>query len=195
MLDSLGVYFNPAEVFERRKRSASVLGGLARYFLSGAFLGLLLGLCLMALAPEARADFKIPFIYNMVTDYSFVTVLQISVLFGFSVLIGQIVWLSFVSITAKLLGGRGGFWQLVYLMSIPFPVYALSFIFVVVPLLGALVQLVVSLYYAFYLSYHAVRAVHPISSKRAIIAALSPVLLAIFFVALISVLYLFPANR
>ncbi len=118
-----------------------------------------------------------------------VLVLLIAVLIPVLAVVGSLIVTGVMWIIAKLLGGSGTFTQQFFQFSYPMGgIMIISSVIGIIPCLGDLVSLVLSLY-SLYIAFEIYRSVHKLSDARAILIVALPIILVILLGLLIVVLF------
>lgn len=159
---------NPKETFAKEKSKGSIGSAVKNYLIAGAIIGII--------------AFLISILENAFDpgNQEMGTVIVGGIL-GAIFLMAILIFIEFLSnivsfVIAKVLGGKGSFTSLFYLNSLYAPVmYLLSYI----PFLGLATSI-----YGVYLFYLAVKESQELSSGRAIVTTILPVLLIIIILAI-----------
>jgi len=194
----ISVLKKPKETFKKEKKNASVKKAILEMVKAGFIIGLAICLfSMLVLFPDyyskhegcsspksiSEKDCYSGLYGGLILSFGIIIVLPL--LFAISLLAIQFIyWVS-----AKMLGGKGGYGEQAYLMSLhqaPFMPLLILLCILMVMLMGigsrtistiASILPIVALYYSFYLFVLALKTTHELSTGRAILAWLLPVII------------------
>ncbi len=175
------VLTKPKDVFANRKKDADIMAGAKSYAILGAVLGVLLGLMIAFFGAVFAATPGLGFLAAL-------GILAVPVLaIGLALLevIGSLIGSAILFVFAKLLGGTGDFKTHYFLPSLYIiPITLLSFVFNVIPILGAILGFILGLY-TMYLLTMAMKEAHGLSTLKADLVWLLPIIVVILLVVLL----------
>ncbi len=171
------VLTKPKEVFAKRKKDASIGAAAKTYAILGGIVGLFYGLLIAFLGALFAAIPGMEFLAAL----GLVAIPIAIVLFAVLEVIGTLIGFGILYVIAKLLGGSGDFKTHYYLPSLyVLPLTVLMLVLAVIPFLGALVNLVL-LFYSAYLLTMAFKEAHGLSTLKAALVWLLPVIVLVLF--------------
>ncbi len=170
-----GALTEPRDTFASEKKKATLSGALMHIAVPSVIIGLLVG------AVFAFVGSLLSFIPGAgwlgALGIAAIIIMPIAFLAGFAVF--QAVYVGIMHLVAGALGGKGGFTQLYYLNAMIFaPVFIISALLGIIPLLGALLSVLLWIY-SLYLTVLAVKEVHSLGTEKAVLVWLSPAIILI----------------
>jgi hypothetical protein len=166
----------PKETFEREKKNVNYKIALVSLLIPCLITALIFTFITSSVAYLSPSNYflpKEPLLYSGLTLVLFLFVIAF-------VFVVSLFWILITNagyfITARLLGGRGMFPQHVYLSAIIQPIILIAFLTRFIPYVNLIAPIAVFLYYI-YLQVIAVREIYEISSTKALISCLLPLLL------------------
>lgn len=171
----VAVLTKPKDTFASRKKDASIMAGAKPYAIMGLLLGLVVGVAIAGIGAAFAAAPGLGFIAALG-----VTAIPLMAIVGALFQIIGSLLASLVSfLFAKLLGGTGDFKTHYFLPSLyVIPVTILALIFNIIPFVGAILGFVLGVYNLYLLTL-AFKEAHGLSTLKAILVWLLPVLLVI----------------
>ncbi|MBI2445240.1 YIP1 family protein [Candidatus Micrarchaeota archaeon] len=175
------VLTQPKETFASRKKEAEIGAAAKTYALLGAVVGLLFGLMIAILGAAFAAMPGLGFLAAM----GFLAIPVAAVAFAVLAVIGSFISAGIYFVFAKLLGGTGDFKTHYYLPSLyVIPVTVLTLVLNMIPFLGSILGFVLGLY-NLYLMTLAYKEAHGLSTLKAVLVWLLPIIVIILLVVLL----------
>ncbi|MCX6768218.1 MAG: Yip1 family protein [Candidatus Micrarchaeota archaeon] len=167
---------NPEKTLAGQKKKASLEEGVKQLAIALVVAGVISGI--------------ITTLYTLGLGVASIVIAPIAMLIGG--LIGAVIVNALVWVVAKALEGKGSYGTQFHLVSLVYaPVLVLTSILNIIPVLGGLIGMLVSLY-GLYLSILAVKEAHSFSIMRAAVAVLLPVIvIGVILAMLMAVLVVF----
>lgn len=169
------VLTKPKEVFAKRKKEADVMAAAKTYAILGGIVGLFYGIMLAFLGALFAA---VPGL-GWVAALGILAIPVSIILFAVLEVIGTLIGFGILYVIAKLLGGTGDFKTHYYLPSLYIlPLMVLMLVLAIIPILGAIANLVLMVY-SLYLLTLAFKEAHGLSTGKAVLVWLLPIVLFI----------------
>ncbi|MBI4044909.1 MAG: YIP1 family protein [Candidatus Diapherotrites archaeon] len=173
----IDAFIKPSETFAAEKANATAGKGSINFFIAG-FMSALISYLIFALFPNQF--FSIYGYQPSTLPLPLSDIAGISIVMPVATIVIGIIWTTVIFVASKILGGKGNFTALLYLVSLPLVVFSLiSWI----PYVGILVML-----YLLWLEVIAVRESQELSTGKSIATILIPPIIVVVLVIIAIVL-------
>ena len=179
----------PKEAFDEFKGQASVGEAAKMFALVGAVLGLLAAVLLLVLASVAGTFMLVMGVPAWLIGIGVVGIVVIPLLFALGYAVASFVSLWVFNFVCGLLGGKGKFEELYFLIALyAIPLSIAMAVVGVIPFLGALLHLLLMLY-GLYLLYLVVKEVHGFDAVKFIMALVVEAVILVIIAVILGLVF------